>query len=113
MTSWVLPVSFVPVLLAVIAAFSIRWRRRALFVALLVVGAVLAVGAHPFDDPSPFGRLFKAVLEDVGPARAMRSITRVTRRWSCSLSPSSSAQASPRRFVVRSDGARSVHSSRS
>jgi arabinofuranan 3-O-arabinosyltransferase len=78
LATWALPVSFVPVLLAALAVFVVRWRHRTLFVALLVTGTVIAVGAHPYDDPSPYGSLFKTVLEQVDPARALRSITRVT-----------------------------------
>ncbi|MCJ7439529.1 MAG: alpha-(1-_3)-arabinofuranosyltransferase family protein, partial [Acidimicrobiia bacterium] len=78
MATWVLPVSFVPVLLAALAAVTTRWRRRGMFVALLVVGTVLAIGAHPYGSPSPFGGAFKSVVESVDAARALRSISRVT-----------------------------------
>lgn len=78
MTSWELPISFLPMLLAALAAVTIRWRRRGLFVALVVVGAVIAVGAHPYDHPSPYGGVFKSFLEGFDPARALRSITRIT-----------------------------------
>ena len=76
-----------------------RWRHRAYFVLLVAVGVALAVGAHPWNDGSPWSRALKAFLEsDVG--LSMRSlpravplvalglavllgagVTSVTRRW--------------------------------
>jgi hypothetical protein len=35
----------------------VRWRHRAYFVLLVVVGLVLSVGANPFNNPSPLGAL--------------------------------------------------------
>lgn len=78
MVTWVLPISFVPMLLAAVAAVTTRWRRRGTFVALLAVGTVLAIGAHAYDSPSPFGAAFRSTLESVDVARALRSISRVT-----------------------------------
>ncbi|MEQ1787650.1 MAG: alpha-(1-_3)-arabinofuranosyltransferase family protein, partial [Acidimicrobiales bacterium] len=40
--------------LGVGAAVVVRWRHRARFVALVLAGTVVAVGAWPLDDPSPF-----------------------------------------------------------
>lgn len=48
----------IPVL-ALLAAACVRWRHRAYFVALVVVGTIVGVGAWPYDDPSPLGALFK------------------------------------------------------
>ena len=76
-----------------------RWRHRAYFVLLVVVGTALAVGAYPWQDGSPWSRALKAfLLSDVG--LSMRSlpravplvalglavllgagVTSVTRRW--------------------------------
>ncbi|NDH96446.1 MAG: DUF3367 domain-containing protein, partial [Actinobacteria bacterium] len=56
---WLLFLTFGLVVLALIAATVVRWRHRSFFVALLVLGALIGVGAHPFDDPSFLGRLFK------------------------------------------------------
>ena len=42
------------------SAGFVRWRHRAFFVALLLVGVVIAVGAHPYDSPTPLGAVFKA-----------------------------------------------------
>ncbi|MCU1356550.1 MAG: coagulation factor 5/8 type domain protein [Acidimicrobiales bacterium] len=56
------------------AAFT-RFRDRAFFLLLLVVGLFLAVGAHPWDSPPPSGAAIKAFLQsDVG--LSMRSLPR-------------------------------------
>lgn len=39
--------------LGLAAAAAVRWRHRARFAALVLVGVVVAVGAWPLDDPSP------------------------------------------------------------
>lgn len=74
--SWLLAVSFALPLLAFAAAAVTRWRARAYFVALLVVGMVAAVGAYPYDDPSPLGSLFKAWATGSTAGLAMRSTPR-------------------------------------
>lgn len=52
-----------------------RWRHRVFVIGMVAVGTVVAVGAHPWDDPSPIGTLIKAFLSaDVG--LAMRSLPR-------------------------------------
>src|SRR5215213_385696 len=48
----------VPVVALTLAAVT-RWRHRTYFVLLVVVGTVVSVGAWPYDDPSPWGSLFK------------------------------------------------------
>jgi arabinofuranan 3-O-arabinosyltransferase len=48
--------TFTLVALAVAAAVLVRWRHRARFVALVLAGTVVSVGAWPLDDPSPFAR---------------------------------------------------------
>lgn len=59
-----------------LAALGItRWRDRTFVIAMLAVGTIVSVGAHPWDDPSPVGELFKLLLSsDVG--LAMRSLPR-------------------------------------
>jgi arabinofuranan 3-O-arabinosyltransferase len=37
-----------------------RWRHRVFFASIIVVGLVLSVGAHPWESPSPYGRVFRA-----------------------------------------------------
>jgi arabinofuranan 3-O-arabinosyltransferase len=61
--------------LGLIGAAVARFRERAFFLGLLVLGTFLAVGAHPWDRPQPAGRAVKAFLEsDKG--LAMRSLPR-------------------------------------
>ncbi len=46
--------------LAIVSGLLTRWRHRVFFASMVVVGLVVAVGAHPFESPSPYGALFKA-----------------------------------------------------
>ena len=54
----------------------VRWRHRAFFVVLTVVGVVVAVGANPYDDPSVLGGLFKSFAESSSFGLALRSTGR-------------------------------------
>ena len=65
-------------MLAFLSAAVVRWRHRAFFILLVVVGLVLSVGAHPFDHPTPFGRLLKAFMTDTTAGLALRSTDRAT-----------------------------------
>lgn len=56
---WLLFVGFGLAVLALLGAGLVRWRHRSYFVLLIVLGGLIAVGSHPFDAPSPLGRLFK------------------------------------------------------
>lgn len=61
--------------LALVSLARVRWRERTFCALLLVVGLVVAVGAHPFDHPSVTGAGVRAVVEStVG--RALRSTPR-------------------------------------
>ncbi|MFQ5558516.1 MAG: alpha-(1-_3)-arabinofuranosyltransferase family protein, partial [Acidimicrobiales bacterium] len=72
---WLLFVSFGLAVLAIATAGLVRWRHRSYFVLLLAVGALVGVGAHPYDSPSPLGRLFRDFTRtDAG--LAMRSTPR-------------------------------------
>jgi arabinofuranan 3-O-arabinosyltransferase len=62
--------------LALLAAAFIRWRHRFYFAVLMVVGVAIAVGAHPFGDPSPFGALLKAFADSSNAGLALRSVGR-------------------------------------
>ncbi|MGH9025928.1 MAG: alpha-(1-_3)-arabinofuranosyltransferase domain-containing protein, partial [Acidimicrobiia bacterium] len=73
---WLLLVSFALPTLALVAAACTRWRHRAYFVALVVLGVVIAVGAHPFDDPSPLGAAFKSFATGSTAGLALRSTPR-------------------------------------
>lgn len=56
----VMAVSFLLPLVGVCALALTRFRHRIYFVTIILVGLVLGVGAHPWDDPSPYGWLFRA-----------------------------------------------------
>jgi arabinofuranan 3-O-arabinosyltransferase len=73
----VLLLSYVVPALGLIGAAVARFRERAFFLLLLVVGLFLAVGGHPWDGPPPAGQAVKAfLLSDVG--LSMRSLPRAT-----------------------------------
>lgn len=57
---WAIALSYLLPGLGVVGALLTRWRHRVFFAAIVVVGLVLSVGAHPWDGPSPYGRLFRA-----------------------------------------------------
>ncbi len=64
--------------LALLAAGWVRWRHRAYFILLTFVGVVIAVGAHPYDTPTPFGSVFKELANTSTAAFALRSTGRAT-----------------------------------
>jgi hypothetical protein len=70
-------VTFAVPVLALAAAGAVRWRHRAYFVALILVGTVVAVGAWPFDDPSPLGAAWKSFAEDSSVGLALRNTPRI------------------------------------
>ncbi len=73
---WLHFLSFGLVVFALLGAASIRWRHRSYFVLLVVVGGLVAIASHPFDEPSVLGSLFKTFTEtDAG--LALRSTPRV------------------------------------
>ncbi|HUI03176.1 MAG TPA: alpha-(1-_3)-arabinofuranosyltransferase family protein [Acidimicrobiales bacterium] len=79
MTSlWLLAVSLAVPATAFVAAFVFRWRERAFFVALVVAGTAMAVGAQPLSHPSPLGALVKAGATDSTVGLALRSTNRAT-----------------------------------
>ena len=61
---------------AFVAAAITRWRYRAYFIGLVVVGVTIAVGAYPFDHPSPLGRVLKGAATSSTVGLAMRSTGR-------------------------------------
>jgi arabinofuranan 3-O-arabinosyltransferase len=72
----VIVASFAVPVLAFAVAGVLRWRHRAYFVLLVVVGTVVGVGAWPYDDPTPYGALFKA-FGDTSAGLALRNTPRV------------------------------------
>lgn len=71
-TSYLLPV------LGLVSAAFVRWRERAYFVILTVMGLALAVGTHPFSHPSLFGRGLKNFMTATTAGLALRSSDRAT-----------------------------------
>jgi arabinofuranan 3-O-arabinosyltransferase len=61
--------------LALVAALLVRWRWSGRFVALVAAGTVVAVGAWPFDDPSPYGRAVRHA-SDTAMGLALRNSAR-------------------------------------
>ena len=75
---WLMAASFaVPALLFVAAVF-VRWRHRAYFILIVVVGMILSVGAYPYADPSSVGSVFKYLMVNTTAGLAMRSTDRAT-----------------------------------
>ena len=66
-----------PALALLLAGFT-RWRHRAFFTLLALVGATVAVGAYPFDAPAPFGAILKGFAESSTAGLALRSTGRAT-----------------------------------
>jgi arabinofuranan 3-O-arabinosyltransferase len=60
---------------AVLAVVLVRWRDRVWLAALVLIGLVVSVGAHPFADPSPLGRLLRDSAQSTV-VLALRSSTR-------------------------------------
>ena len=74
-TRWALPLSFALPLLALLAAAIVRFRHRGHALMLIVLGLLVGIGAHPYDGPSPLGRIFRELtLTDAG--LALRSTPR-------------------------------------
>ncbi len=70
-----LSLSYLVPILAMVAAALVRWRYRALFLALTVMGAFTAIAAFPWSNPSLLGATFKAFTRtDAG--LALRSTPR-------------------------------------
>ena len=69
-------IGFVVPVLAIAAAAVTRWRYRAYFVTLVVLGTATAVGAYPYGSPSPMGALFKRFAASSSAGLALRSTPR-------------------------------------
>lgn len=69
-------VSFLVPALAFAGAVLVRWRARIYFAILVVVGVVIAVGAAPYDDPSPYGSVFKWFTLNSSTGFALRNVNR-------------------------------------
>jgi hypothetical protein len=75
---WLIGVTFAVPLLALAAAVVVRWRYRAFFILLIVVGMVLAVGSNPYAAPSTVGGFIKTFMTKTTAGLALRSTNRAT-----------------------------------
>jgi hypothetical protein len=75
---WLIALSYLVPFLAFVSAVLVRWRHRAFFVLLVVVGVVLSVGPFPYADPTPVGGLLKEFMTDTTAGLALRSTDRAT-----------------------------------
>ena len=69
--------SFAIPVLALLAAAVLRWRHRASFALLVVVGTVVGVGAWPYEEPSAYGDLWRSFAETSSIGLALRNTARV------------------------------------
>ncbi len=60
-----------------VSAAVLKWEKRGYFVILVVVGVLVGVGVHPYDDPSPFGRALKSLSEGSSVGMALRNVGRI------------------------------------
>jgi arabinofuranan 3-O-arabinosyltransferase len=70
-----LTISYLLPALGLLSAVLVRFRHRAFFAGLIVVGAFVAVGAHPVDDPSALASAFRSAADSTA-GLALRSSTR-------------------------------------
>lgn len=74
---WLLAVSCIVPVVCVVLGFAARWRYRTYAVGLVGAGAVVAVGAFPYGNPSLFGSLLKGASAGSTVALALRSVDRI------------------------------------
>ncbi|MGQ0823431.1 MAG: alpha-(1-_3)-arabinofuranosyltransferase domain-containing protein [Actinomycetota bacterium] len=74
--TWVILAGYGLAALALLSAGLVRWRHRAFFGGLLIVGVVIAVGANPYGSPTPLGAAIKAFATSSTVGLAMRSTAR-------------------------------------
>jgi len=72
----VVALSYAVPAVALLAGLLVRWAHRAYFGLLVVVGAVVAVGSYPYDDPSPYGSVWKAFAHETSLGLAFRNSPR-------------------------------------
>ncbi|WP_436795904.1 alpha-(1-_3)-arabinofuranosyltransferase domain-containing protein [Actinospongicola halichondriae] len=64
---WLIALTYGLVVLGLLGLGVARWRHRVFAIVMLATGVVVSVGAHPWGDPSPFGRIVKgAAKTDLG-----------------------------------------------
>ncbi len=75
---WLIALSFAVPLIAFIGAVVVRWRARAYFVFLVLIGMVAAVGAHPYVNGTLVSRIIKTFMTRTEAGLALRSTDRAT-----------------------------------
>ncbi|HWF23179.1 MAG TPA: alpha-(1-_3)-arabinofuranosyltransferase family protein [Acidimicrobiales bacterium] len=75
---WLLGVSFAVPVIAILAAVVVRWRHRAYFILIILLGVLLSVGAYPYNNPSGIGSVLKYLMVNTTAGLAMRSTDRAT-----------------------------------
>lgn len=75
---WLIAISFTIPLLSIVLSFFVKWKEKAFFASLLVIGLTLSVGTHPYNKPSIFGALFKKFMLTTTAGNALRSTDRAT-----------------------------------
>jgi hypothetical protein len=75
---WLLGLTFLVPAMAVLAAAVVKWRHRAYFVFLVLIGTVLAVGPYPYESPTGVSGLIKAFMLDTTAGLALRSTDRAS-----------------------------------
>jgi arabinofuranan 3-O-arabinosyltransferase len=75
---WLLGLSYFVPVAAFLAAAIVKWKDRAFFVLIVLVGLILSVGSHPFASPTPIGALVKAIMTKTTAGDALRSTDRAT-----------------------------------
>ncbi|MFZ6002484.1 MAG: alpha-(1-_3)-arabinofuranosyltransferase domain-containing protein [Actinomycetota bacterium] len=73
----VVVLSYAVPLAGLAAAFVLRWAHRSFFALMVVVGAVVAVGAWPLGDRTPYGDLWHSFTSDTSVGLAFRNSPRV------------------------------------
>ena len=73
---WLIGTSLLLPALGLLGSGLGRFRDRAYFVALVVIGTILAVGAHPWGNPPVLGAIFRRLLQTSQAGGAMRSMPR-------------------------------------
>lgn len=73
---WLLAVSYLVPLVAFVSSAVVRWRFKLYFVALIMVGTIIAVGAYPYAHPSLLGAFLKYLANGSSAGLAMRSVGR-------------------------------------
>ena len=73
----VVVLSYAVPVVALGAALLVRWAHRAYFGLLVIVGTIVAVGAWPIADPSPYGSLWERFASETSVGLAFRNSPRV------------------------------------